>query len=293
MGTNKRQYRKTHTERRKFRLCVALQTRGKFPGSLVCLPPVCGAWPLVCWSCLRLWRLVFSSGPCPLAAVPGPLLWAVCCLVLLSGLVVWPCRLLPSRPGSLFSKEVTTQGTDPKTGCFEGEATTQAPIFKQVSPLTAVTVFYGCGIPWYVGCTGASVSWWFTPSSLQFRRFLTKRLHTLSTHRRGPVQEPPRAQRALCGGLRFLHCLCFLLPSWRPLSHFLTGFFSPRAISEVAKSLDVRVPSPFLLLSPWSITSVLFVRRFLDIEQLQTHHIRQFLITFQRCRVTNNRIQTL
>ena len=41
------------------------------------------------------------------------------------------------------------------------------------------------------------------------------------------------------------------------------------------------------------ITSVLFVRCFLDVEQLQTHHIRQFLVTFQRCRVTNIRIQRL
>ena len=41
------------------------------------------------------------------------------------------------------------------------------------------------------------------------------------------------------------------------------------------------------------ITSVLFVRWFLDIEQLQTHHIRQFLVTFKRCRVTNIRVQTL
>ena len=40
------------------------------------------------------------------------------------------------------------------------------------------------------------------------------------------------------------------------------------------------------------ITSVLFVRWFLDIEQLQSHHVRQFLVTFIRCRVTNNRVQT-
>ena len=82
----------------------------------------------------------------------------------------------------------------------------------------------------------------------------------LSTHRRRPVEEPPRAERALRGGVRFLQCLsrlCFLLPLWRPLSHF-TGMFSPRTISEVAKSLDVRVPSPFLLLSPWSKFSQVF-----------------------------------
>ena len=101
---SQRQYRKAHTERRKFRLCVALQTRGKFPGSLVCLPPVCGA--LVCWACLRLWRLVLSSGsvggPCPLA----PPSWALSfgrsvawssCRVCSSGPVVWcpPGLLLP------------------------------------------------------------------------------------------------------------------------------------------------------------------------------------------------------
>ena len=30
---------------------------------------------------------------------------------------------------------------------------------------------------------------------------------------------------------------------------------------------------------------------FLDIEQLQTHPSRQFLVTFQRCRVTNIRVR--
>ena len=103
----------------------------------------------------------------------------------------------------------------------------------------------------------------YSPSS-QLRRFLARRLHALSTHRRGPVEEPPRAERALRGGLRFLQCLsrlCFLLPLWRPLSHF-TGMFSPRTISEVAKSLNVRVPSPFLLLSPWSKFSQVFAEKY-------------------------------
>ena len=40
-----------------------------------------------------------------------------------------------------------------------------------------------------------------------------------------------------------------------------------------------------------SCCCVLFERWYLDIEELQTHHIRQFLVTFQRCRVTNIRIQ--
>ena len=31
-------------------------------------------------------------------------------------------------------------------------------------------------------------------------------------------------------------------------------------------------------------------RLFLDFEQLQTHHFRQFLVTFKRCRVTNIRV---
>ena len=46
----------------------------------------------------------------------------------------------------------------------------------------------------------------YSPSS-QLRRFLAKRLHALSTHLRGPVEEPPRAERALRGGLRVLLCL--------------------------------------------------------------------------------------
>ena len=32
-------------------------------------------------------------------------------------------------------------------------------------------------------------------------------------------------------------------------------------------------------------------RWYLDIDELQTHHIRQFLVTFKRCRVTNIRVQ--
>ena len=81
----------------------------------------------------------------------------------------------------------------------------------------------------------------YSPPS-QLRRFLAKCLHVLSTHRRGPVEEPPRAERALRGGSRFLQFLsrlCFWLPLWRPVSHF-TGMISPRAFSEVAESLDVR-----------------------------------------------------
>ena len=40
-------------------------------------------------------------------------------------------------------------------------------------------------------------------------------------------------------------------------------------------------------------TCCLFVRWFLDFEQLQTRLLRQSLITFQRCRVNNIRVQTL
>ena len=66
----------------------------------------------------------------------------------------------------------------------------------------------------------------YSPSS-QLRRFLARRLHAL----------------------------------WRPLSHF-TCMFSPRTISEVVKSLNVRVPSPFLLLSPWSKFSQVFAEKY-------------------------------
>ena len=65
----------SRTEERKFRMCVALFPRGKFPGSLACLPSVCG-------------RLLPN-----LLGVRAPLG---------SGLVVWPRRpgLCPS--GSVF-----------------------------------------------------------------------------------------------------------------------------------------------------------------------------------------------
>ena len=38
---------------------------------------------------------------------------------------------------------------------------------------------------------------------------------------------------------------------------------------------------------------VLFERGFLDVVQLQTHALRQFLVTFERCPVTNIRVDTL
>ena len=97
-----------------------------------CVGPACASG---FWSC----RLVLLAGLALWLRRPG--------LSPSGGLLVWPCLLVSSWPcSSFFSKEATTQGTDPKTGCFEGEATTQGPIFKQVSPLTAVTVFYGRGI---------------------------------------------------------------------------------------------------------------------------------------------------
>ena len=36
---------------------------------------------------------------------------------------------------------------------------------------------------------------------------------------------------------------------------------------------------------------VLFERWYLDIEELQTHHIWQIIFTYKRCRVTNIRVQ--
>ena len=183
-----------------------------------------------------------------------------CCLrPLVVGLCVWVLALwlfVPSRcwvlgaglgcPGPFPCGWLL-----PLSSCFRllywlswERATSQEPIPSFHCPYGPLS-----GIPWYVGSTGASISRaysyagisCFTPPS-QLRRFLTKCLHVLSTHRRGPVEEPPRAERALRGGLRFrqyLSRLFFLLPLWRPMSHF-TCMFSPRAISEVAESLDVR-----------------------------------------------------
>ena len=122
------------------------------------LPP-CPSWPRLSGSPGSCRWCAFCVGPacasgfwsCRLVLLAGLALWlrrpGLSPSVLLSGLVVWPCLLVSSWPcSSSFSKEATTQGTDPKTGCFEGEATTQGPILKQVSPLTAVAVFYGGGI---------------------------------------------------------------------------------------------------------------------------------------------------
>ena len=43
----------------------------------------------------------------------------------------------------------------------------------------------------------------------------------------------------------------------------------------------------------WYVTCccVLFERWYLDFEELQTHHIRQFILTYKRSRVTNIRVQ--
>ena len=116
---NKRQYRKTHTERRKFRLCVALQTRGKFPG----LSPF-GVWVPVPWCVGRVGAsgvFVLSSGSVGGSCRLAPSLWA-----LSSGL----CFFLVS-----LWRPTTCRAGSPWWSDFHGGATTQGPIFGQGSLL--------------------------------------------------------------------------------------------------------------------------------------------------------------
>ena len=77
---------------------------------------------------------LLSASFCRLAGGPGA--WCRC-PVLLSGLVVWPCRLVSSS-GPVFSfslKRGDDPGHRPKDRFFGG-ATTQGPIFSQVPPST-------------------------------------------------------------------------------------------------------------------------------------------------------------
>ena len=148
------------------------ETWGKLPGSLARL---CARFlALVSWSsclCGRPWPLAFYSG-------------SVC----LSGLVVcsWPCCVVWIRSPGLFLsvslKEVTTQGTDPRTDLLAG-----IPKYVRFTwPWDRLLGNCYYLFPIVSSCV-------FSPPSLL----------ALFDHRPGPVEEPPRAERALRGGCSF------------------------------------------------------------------------------------------
>ena len=124
---------------------------------------------------------------CVFALRPGVGCWVAVSGALASSLVVGCC---PCLPGSGFCAGFREKGR----------------------PLS--------GIPWYVGSTGASISWAYSYAGtcgglfplLTSSSISEKRLHALSTHRRGPVEEPPRAERALRGGSNFrFPAYCFVV----------------------------------------------------------------------------------
>ena len=111
----------------------------------------------------------------------GPVAWYRC-PVLLSGLVVWPCRLvfvLRARIFPFFSKEATTQGTDPRTRLSEGRRPKDT-IFSEVPD------FYA----WHDSGTGRGC-WVLTLAFTSSFCRLPYLRSSVQTHRWGPVEEPP------------------------------------------------------------------------------------------------------
>ena len=121
-------------------------------------------------------------------------------------------------------------------------ATSQEPIPSFHCPCGPLS-----GIPWYVGSTGASISraysyagtYRFLLPSLKLRRAFHPPAEAggrTSTCRAG---SPWRFTFPSISLSSLLFASIVATHVWRPMSHF-TGMISPRAISEVAESLDVR-----------------------------------------------------
>ena len=71
-----------------------------------------------------------------------------------------------------------------------------------------------CWQYWSVDIVGVFLRWYYGGLSplLISSSIYEKRLHALSNHRRGPVEEPPRAERALRGGSKFrFPAYCFVV----------------------------------------------------------------------------------
>ena len=155
------------------------ETWGKLPGSPA--RPCARFWALVSWcpGCvggLGLWPSVPVLSVCPVSScAPG--------LVALSGFVLrvcfFPFSSKRSRP----------------------RAPTQGPIFRQVSPVRTIYLDVGPAIGYF----------YFFSLSFLLASLSLHSLPALSTHRPGPVEEPPRAERALRGG-------CSSLRFYRPSS---------------------------------------------------------------------------
>ena len=133
-----------------------------------CLSAVC-----VPWSSVR----VSGSWSCACLVLPGVGCWVAVAGALASSLVVGCC---PCLPGSGFCAGFREKGRRPKNRSRRSFA--RVGLFQVFPGILAVlerryrgrilTLVHICGF------------------------FLPKRLNTLSTHRRGPVEEPPRAEHS-------------------------------------------------------------------------------------------------
>ena len=141
-----------------------------------CLSAVC-----VPWSSVR----VSGSWSCACLVLPGVGCWVAVAGALASSLVVGCC---PCLPGSGFCAGFREKGRRPKNRSRRSFA--RVGLF-QVFPgiLAVLECRYRGRILTLVHIVV------YSPSS-QLRRFLPKRLNTLSTHRRGPVEEPPPAEHS-------------------------------------------------------------------------------------------------
>ena len=161
-----------------------------------CLSAVCVPWSSVCVSGLAaVWSFPVLG-------------WVPVSGALSSSLVVSYCSCLP---GSGSCAGFCEKGRRPKGRSRRSFA--RAGLFQ---------VFLGVLADWSVDIEGVFLCWyisWFYSPSSQLRRFLAKRLHAISTHRRGPVEEPPRAERVSLVSAFCFHCdvpcptlqVCFLL----------------------------------------------------------------------------------
>ena len=149
-----------------------------------CLSAVCVPWSSIC---------VSGSWSCGCLVLPGVGCWVPVSGALASSLVVGCC---PCLPGSGFCAGFREKGRRPKNRSRRSFA--RAGLFQGFPGMLAVLERRYRGRILTLVRTSSSI--------------YEKRLHALLTHRRGPVEEPPRAERALRGGSQFrFPAYCFVV----------------------------------------------------------------------------------
>ena len=203
--------------------------------------------------CLSVWSSVCVSGSwsCACLVFPGAGRW-VSVSVLASSLVVGCC---PCLPGSGSCAGFREKGRRPKNrsrrsfaraGPFQVFPGMLAVLERRYRDRILTLVHRGL----FPLLTASSVSGKASPHAFNPPAGASGRT---STCRAGSPWRFTFPSLSL-SSLLFVSIVASLVPLYR--------YVSPRTVSEVAKSLDVRVPSPFLLLSPWSKFSQVFAEEY-------------------------------